>query len=88
MKQKNKILFLRTAKTASSFIAHWGSINGLRITNNQTFVNHKHNQTMIDNSNFIFTSVRNPYRRAYSCYKYFMKGKWKNDFKVKTFRDF
>lgn len=89
VKQKNNLLYLRTAKTASSFIAHWCGISGIPCTYNQLLVDHPFNLNYIKKANFIFTSVRNPYRRAYSCYKYFQQDpRWTKDFGKFTFSEF
>jgi len=91
VKQKNKLLHVRTAKTASSAVQEWCNLNKILSTDNQTWLSNYKNQLKLNNDEFniLFTSVRNPYRRAYSQYKYLIKdNNWKKYCNPKSFKEF
>ena len=91
MKQKNKLLHVRTAKTASSNIQNWCELNKIVSTDNMTWLSNYKNQLKLNNPEFniLFTSVRNPYRRAYSQYRYLKNdANWRKRCDPKSFKDF
>lgn len=63
-----KPLFIRTSKTGSSFIANYF----VDCTKNFEWLDSKENLEIINNheDSLKFTVVRNPYDRAFSCWKY------------------
>lgn len=91
MKQKNNILYIRTSKTASSSTARWCRLNQIKVTDNLIWLSDPKNKSTLEDKSFnvLITTVRNPYRRAYSQYKYFIKDKrWNEIFKPKSFKEF
>jgi len=75
------LLYLRTAKTASSTVNDWlGPIHSKNVTHNIRYLWEKNNKSMIEealNKNyFIFTTVRHPYTRTVSCWQQAIRSTW------------
>lgn len=74
-----KALHIRTSKTASSTINNWCGKDILS-TFNQGFLQDAPNKPQIDeaieNNYYLFTSVRNPFTRAVSCYYQCIRSGW------------
>lgn len=93
-----RILHVRTSKTASTALQRWVGINEefIKATDNTKWLNHPNNQNKLQDKQFsiFITSVRNPYRRAYSQYKYLKQDTtWclylkRINNKLDTFKDF
>ena len=93
MKQKNKLLHVRTAKTASSALQVWVNLNQefIKSTDNTKWLHTPNNEQKIKDKQFnvFITSVRNPYRRAYSQYRYLIRdNNWKKYCRPKSFEEF
>ena len=73
------LLYVRTAKTASSSVAAWmGPKTGH--TFNQRFLTEPPNDLKISKAleynHYLFTTVRNPFTRAISCWQQSMRSNW------------
>lgn len=83
-----RLLYVRTAKTASSAVTDWCRARNIMTTNNQKWILNPENQKILTSRSVYFTTVRNPYRRAFSQYKYWKRGGWRPIIKTDTFLDF
>lgn len=74
------IFYLRTAKTGSSSLSHWCYQHQTHITNNMLPLDKGENaglkEKLSEKKYFVFTSVRNPFTRALSCWKQSMRINW------------
>ena len=75
------LLYVRTAKTASSTVNDWlGADYSRNVTYNQKYLSDSYNKSKIEdalNKNyFIFTTVRHPYTRAVSCWQQAIRTSW------------
>jgi len=77
---QKKALYIRTSKTGSSTITEWCKPYQIPYTNNVRFLSFEENVTLFDchfkNDDFIFTSIRNPYERAISCWQQAIISDW------------
>ena len=83
------LLYLRTAKTASSTVNAWCGAD-IKTTFNKRFLWEAPNQPEIETALakkwYLFTTVRNPFTRAISCWRQANKAAWiRNEV---TFKDF
>jgi hypothetical protein len=88
-----RILHVRTSKTASTALQTWVGINQefIKSTDNTKWLNQPNNQNKLQDKQFniYITSVRNPYRRAYSQYKYLIRdNNWKKYCTPQSFKEF
>lgn len=78
-----KALYIRTAKTGSSTIAHWCKEFDTPFTKNSIALEEKENAEKLNyhfkENHFLFYSIRNPYERAVSCWQQCLTSKWMND---------
>ena len=74
------IFYLRTAKTGSSSISHWCYQHQTHITNNMLPLDKGENaglkEKLEEKKYFIFTTVRNPFTRAISCWQQSIRSNW------------
>jgi len=86
------MIFLRTAKTGSTYFTTFCSPRKIAITDNCRLLSHENNKKLILSSNKYITLVRNPYYRAISAWKHQKKGVWGGDKdmknKIETFEKF
>jgi len=73
------LLYIRTAKTASSTVNAWiGPKTG--VTFNQRFLteppNDKNIKIGLERKDYLFTTVRNPFTRAISCWQQSIRSNW------------
>jgi len=72
-------LYVRTAKTGSSTVNDWCGPN-IVATNNIKFLNYDKNKELIEeavaNRHTLFTTVRNPFTRAVSCWQECIRSNW------------
>ena len=77
---QKKALYIRTSKTGSSSISEWCKSYSIPQTNNVRFLTFDENQNRIYNhfkkDDLLFTSIRNPYERAISCWQQAITSKW------------
>jgi len=73
------ILYIRTAKTASSTLNNWCG-SDVDVTFNQNFLDVPPNKPQIDaaidKGAYLFTTVRNPFTRAISCWQQSVRSNW------------
>ena len=85
------LLYVRTAKTASSTVNDWCGPE-LLVTFNQRFLDHEPNEKNIkiglERKDYLFTTVRNPFTRALSQWQQALKSNWiKKDTSFDDFLD-
>lgn len=75
-----KALYLRTSKTGSSTLTEWLRPYNIPSTNNVRYLSFHENENLFNehfkNDHFIFTSIRNPYERAISCWQQAIASAW------------
>lgn len=86
--QHPSLVYIRTAKTASSAVSEWCRARGVKVSINTKWLSDATNQSLLASCKNHFTTVRNPYRRAYSQFKYGKRAGWRIFKEVKTFEDF
>jgi len=83
------LFYIRTSKTGSSTVNDWCGVN-ISTTDNRDFLDSKNNYYMvnaaIDKGSTLFTTVRNPFTRAISCWQQAIRMSWIKD--TRTFEEY